>query len=81
MPLWMQPEVDDKQTPVFEALECTKYYLNDIFNNVEFGGTKQKIFNTVYSTLVDAYLDRFILAANETLKLKLNADIIKQDSM
>ena len=45
--------------------------MNDICGNVEFGGTKQKIFNAVFSTLVDAYIDRFIIAANISLKLKL----------
>jgi len=39
--------------------------------NVEFGGTKQKILNAVFSTLADAYIDRFIVAANSSLKLKL----------
>ena len=45
--------------------------MSDICNNVEFGGTKQKILNAVFSTLADAYIDRFIVAANSSLKLKL----------
>ena len=40
-------------------------------DKIEFGGTKQKLLNAIFSTLCDAYLDRFIIAANNSMKLKL----------
>lgn len=54
-----------------DALEKSKTYLSGICQEVEFGGTKQKILNAIFGTLVDAYLDRFIVAASHDLKLKL----------
>ena len=49
--------------------------MSNVFDSVEFGGSKQKVLNAVFSTMVDAYIDRFIVAAlhgsNTALKLKL----------
>jgi len=45
--------------------------LTGIFDSVEFGGSKQKVLNAVFTTLVDAYIDRFIIAANHSDQLKL----------
>ena len=70
-PVWMTPQGDDIQNPVHDALEKTKTYLSGICDAVEFGGTKQKILNSVFSTLADAYIDRFIIAVDNDLKLKL----------
>ena len=45
--------------------------MSDINRNIEFDGTKQKVLNAVFSTLADAYIDRFIVAIGVSLKLKL----------
>ena len=69
--LWLQPEGDDIKNPVMDALEVTKTYMRTINDSVEFDLTKQKLLNAIFSTCVDAYIDRFIIAANSSLKLKL----------
>ena len=70
-PVWLTPQGEESQNPVQDALEKTKQYLAGICEQIEFGGTKQKILNAVFSTLVDAYLDRFIIAASVDHKLNL----------
>ena len=71
-PVWLTPPENDIQNPVQDALEKSKTYLGDICGDkIEFGGTKQKLLNAIFSTLCDAYLDRFIIAANNSMKLKL----------
>ena len=69
---WLEPEKDEIHHPIHDALEGSKSYLKEIFEYIEFDGTKQKILNQVFSLLVDAYMDRFIIAANHNiLKQKL----------
>lgn len=49
-------------------------YLSSVCEALEFSGTKQKVLNSIFAILVDAYIDRFILAANansSALKIKL----------
>ena len=67
---WLYPE-NESSNPVYDALfkHCASF-LNEIFRSVEFDGTKQKIFDKLFTLMVDAYLDRFIVSANHIMKLK-----------
>ena len=68
---WLYPD-QEQGNPVYDSLfKYAASYMNEIFRNIEFDGTKQKIIDQLFTLLVDAYLDRFIVSANHMLKLKL----------
>jgi len=71
---WLYPKVDPKaveqKSMIDDALQISKSFFRDVAEKISSENTTQKIFNKVFSLLVDAYIERFIIAASISLKLK-----------
>jgi hypothetical protein len=68
---WLNTKQADVKNFLEEALKNSKSFLKEVHEMVSVDGTFQRIVNTVFTLFVDAYLERFIIVANQTFKLKL----------
>ena len=54
-----------------EVLKCASGYIQDVFKIVVDERYAGKVANSLYSMLIDAYVERFVIAVNQRYKLKL----------
>ena len=57
-----------------DVLKCAAGYMSDIFKLIPEERFASKVAESLYCLLVDAYIERFILAINQRFKLKMNIE-------
>ena len=77
--IWLGSKKKDQtdKNPLDDAFQISKSYFKDVSDKSTYETVTQKVFNQVFCLLVDAYIERFTIAAGASLKLNLFASTPK----
>ena len=77
--MWLGSKKKDQpdKSPLDDAFQISKSYFKDVSDKSSYETITQKVFNQVFSLLVDSYIERFAIACNWSLKLNLFTQVPK----
>ena len=77
--VWLGSKKKDQpdKSPLDDAFQISKSYFKDVSDKSSYETITQKVFNQVFSLLVDSYIERFAIACNSSLKLNLFTQVPK----